>query len=724
MSEFSSSVSRDDYRDAGQANPVDRVTRSSEGLGRRVLWLAVTPALVATVVAMATVAYLLIDGTVGATGLTIMILVVAVVVCLAAIGVAASRARKLTEEVDDQVAALRPALESGQQELRYMIDQLRRGQLPEAGYRQRGRNGGGEFAMLANEVDRLCHLAATAVEQVGLSAPGTTQQSQTQQVPQVKTTSSPAAEMETDHRVGVFVNLARRLQSLVHREIQLLDDLESQVEDPDLLKGLFSVDHLATRIRRHAENLAVLGGAVSRRQWSRPVNIYEVLRSAVAEVEQYSRVKLVRPIEGNLQGHAVADTIHLVAELVENATRFSAPATQVLLRAQRVTAGLAVEVEDRGLGIPRDEQGRINAMLSDPEQINIDDLLQDGRIGLYVVSALARRHSVAVQLQTNIYGGIQAIIVIPNALLGGATDGAANGSEPMRTITSETGSPAAITETEPPAAIAQRQETPQAARPRHAASETSLPEPMSTPPYQDDRQPSANSEPVSTPPLQLDRRSEGHSEPVSAPSLQGDRELGAYASAPVSTPPGGQRNRESSDAPMTRVRDTGTDYFEVVSQTRERYSRPSPGPAGSRPTVGSGHAFSEVGEGGWQPVIPDSRQSPESRRREEIPPSRPSPRPDRARTPESPAWGAESFNQQPIAEDRTPPPSEGRPKLPQRHAQTHLAPQLSKEPPPATPTDSTSAGHDPGLMVAFQRGFDRVDDPVGEDSKSSQEPPQ
>ena len=129
-----------------------------------------------------------------------------------------------------------------------------------------------------------------------------------------------------EQKVEVFVNLARRLQSLVHREIQLLDELENEVEDPDLLKGLFHVDHLATRIRRHAENLAVLGGAVSRRQWSRPVTVTEVLRSAIAEVEQYPRVKLVPPVDGTLRGHAVADVIHLLAELVENATVFSAAA--------------------------------------------------------------------------------------------------------------------------------------------------------------------------------------------------------------------------------------------------------------------------------------------------------------------------------------------------------------------------------------------------------------
>jgi hypothetical protein len=190
------------------------------------------------------------------------------------------------------------------------------------------------------------------------------------------------------------------------------------VEDPDLLKGLFQVDHLATRMRRHAENLAVLGGAVSRRQWSNPVTLTEVLRSAIAEVEQYSRVKLVPPIEGNVRGHAVADVIHLVAELVENATNFSPPHTQVLLRAQNVTAGLAIEVEDRGLGMSPADQHGINNLLIDPERIDIGELLHDGRIGLFVVSAIARRHGIAVRLQTNIYGGLQAAVVLPHGLLG------------------------------------------------------------------------------------------------------------------------------------------------------------------------------------------------------------------------------------------------------------------------------------------------------------------
>ncbi|MEU2616431.1 ATP-binding protein, partial [Micromonospora sp. NPDC007271] len=141
--------------------------------------------------------------------------------------------------------------------------------------------------------------------------------------------------------------------------------------------------------------------------------------SAIAEVEQYSRVKLIPPVEGTLRGHAVADVIHLVAELVENATNFSPPHTHVMLRARAVAAGLAVEVEDRGLGMSLADQDRVNGVLSDPERVNIAELLSDGRIGLFVVSAIARRHGIAVRLQNNIYGGIQAVVVLPHALLGG-----------------------------------------------------------------------------------------------------------------------------------------------------------------------------------------------------------------------------------------------------------------------------------------------------------------
>ncbi|MER6102710.1 ATP-binding protein [Streptomyces sp. NPDC001832] len=306
-------------------------------------------------------------------------------------------ANRVATTILGRCLALRRASAQGQAELRRVVEQLRNGKpVPARRPAPPAAPGSDAFDLLAQELGRQQEVAVAAVVQAFRLSDHTGE----------------------EQKVEVFVNLARRLQSLVHREIQLLDELEHEVEDPDLLKGLFHVDHLATRIRRHAENLAVLGGAVSRRQWSNPVTMTEVLRSAIAEVEQYPRVKLVPPIDGTLRGHAVADVIHLLAELVENATVFSAPHTQVLLRAQQVTAGLALEVEDRGLGMPGNEQKRMNALLANPDQVNVAHLLQDGRIGLFVVASLAQRHGIAVQLQRNIYGGTQAVLVLPQSLLG------------------------------------------------------------------------------------------------------------------------------------------------------------------------------------------------------------------------------------------------------------------------------------------------------------------
>ncbi|GGS32664.1 ATP-binding protein [Streptomyces griseoviridis] len=325
-------------------------------------------------------------------------------VTVAAVVIACVAADRAARTVGERLGALRRATARGEAELRDLVDMLRRGETPPA---RKPRGGppddADDFELLAADLSRAHEGAVTAVVRAARLS----------------------SQAGSEQKLEVFVNLARRLQSLVHREISLLDELENEQEDPDLLKGLFHVDHLATRIRRHAENLAVLGGAVSRRQWSNPVPMTEVLRSAIAEVEQYSRVRLVPPVDGTLRGHAVADVIHLLAELVENATVFSAPDTQVLLRADLVTAGLAVEVEDRGLGMPVTEQQRMNALLADPDQVNVARLLADGRIGLFVVSQLAKRHGIGVRLQTNIYGGVQAVLIVPQALLGTAPDTAA-----------------------------------------------------------------------------------------------------------------------------------------------------------------------------------------------------------------------------------------------------------------------------------------------------------
>jgi signal transduction histidine kinase len=301
-----------------------------------------------------------------------------------------------SRRVAGQVTAARAVAQRGQAEVQQIAERLLQGQpsaplVPAPGHV----HDDDPFRLLIHDLDQARYGAAQAVLRV----------------------AERGSSGRTDQRVQIFVNLARRMQSLVHREIELLDDLEAQVEDPDLLKGLFTVDHLATRMRRQSESLAVLGGSVSRRQWSRQVTMHEVLRAAIAEVEQYSRVKVVPPVEGVLRSTAVSDVIHLIAELVENATKFSPPRTTTLLRAQMVSAGVAIEVEDRGLGIPPADQHRMNALLADSRMIDIDELLHDGRIGLYVVSALARRHGIKVQLQNNIYGGTQAVVVLPGTLL-------------------------------------------------------------------------------------------------------------------------------------------------------------------------------------------------------------------------------------------------------------------------------------------------------------------
>ncbi|MDJ0382608.1 ATP-binding protein [Streptomyces sp. G-G2] len=333
-----------------------------------------------------------------------------VVGALAAALLGAQRAGKA---VRDRCEALRRSSVRGRQELRTVADRLERGDTSPRPPRGSGPpdSGTGADPAVVDEFWLLSQELRGAREQAHAT---------------LVRLAAPPAPSDSDQKVEVFVNLARRLQSLVHREISLLDDLEDIVEDPDLLKELFHVDHLATRIRRHAENLAVLGGAASRRQWTRPIDLSEVLRSSVAEVEQYTRVKVVPPAGGTVRGHAVADVVHLLAELVENATVFSAPDTDVVLRAERVTAGIAVEVEDRGLGMPAEEQHRMNALLSDPDQINVRRLLADGRIGLFVVSALARRHGIAVELKSNIYGGVLAVLVLPQELLGAEAPGAAD----------------------------------------------------------------------------------------------------------------------------------------------------------------------------------------------------------------------------------------------------------------------------------------------------------
>ncbi|MER7668498.1 nitrate- and nitrite sensing domain-containing protein [Kitasatospora sp. NPDC096128] len=227
---------------------------------------------------------------------------------------------------------------------------------------------------------------------------------------------------------GVFVNLARRSQVLVHRQLALLDSMERRTEDPSELADLFRLDHLTTRMRRHAEGLIILSGAAPGRAWRRPVPLVDVVRAAVSEVEEYARVEVHPLPRAAAVGHAVADLTHLVAELVENATGFSPPHTRVHIRGERVGNGYALEIEDRGLGMGPAALAAANRRIAAAEQT---DLFDSDRLGLFVVSRLARRHDVRVSLVTSAYGGTTAVVLLPTGLLADGREEPGQDHEPV-----------------------------------------------------------------------------------------------------------------------------------------------------------------------------------------------------------------------------------------------------------------------------------------------------
>jgi signal transduction histidine kinase len=208
----------------------------------------------------------------------------------------------------------------------------------------------------------------------------------------------------------VFLNISLRSQSLLHRQLAMLDSMERRTSDPKALAELFRLDHLTTRMRRHAESLIILSGATPGRGWRDPVPVVDVLRAAVAEVEDYVRVDVVSESQDLVAGNVVNDVIHLVAELIENATVFSPPNTRVEVRADRVGTGLVAEIEDRGLGLSPDDLGDINRRLASPPEF---DLADSDQLGLFVVGRLAARHRIKVSLRPSVYGGITAILLLP-----------------------------------------------------------------------------------------------------------------------------------------------------------------------------------------------------------------------------------------------------------------------------------------------------------------------
>jgi signal transduction histidine kinase len=226
-----------------------------------------------------------------------------------------------------------------------------------------------------------------------------------------------AAVDEASLRRGVsevFRNLARRSQALLHRQLGLLDGMERRAEEPEQLEDLFRIDHLTTRMRRHAEGLIVLSGDSAGRGWREPVTFIDVLRAAVAEVEDYTRVRVEVRSKTALAGPAVADVVHLLAELIENATVFSPPNTVVRVQGELVGRGFAVEVEDRGLGMAEERLAEINRDLA---SLPAFDLASSDRLGLFIAGRLAHRHDIKIALRSSVYGGTIAVVIIPKSLV-------------------------------------------------------------------------------------------------------------------------------------------------------------------------------------------------------------------------------------------------------------------------------------------------------------------
>ncbi|WP_319461867.1 nitrate- and nitrite sensing domain-containing protein [Micromonospora sp. RTP1Z1] len=212
---------------------------------------------------------------------------------------------------------------------------------------------------------------------------------------------------------SMFVNLARRSQVLVERQLELLDDLEREESDPDQLENLFKLDHLAARMRRNDESLLVLAGTESTRRWNRPVGLAAVLLAASAEIEQYQRVRHSSSADLHVVGHAVGDLVHLFAELLENATAFSRPDTTVRVIARAEGLGALVEIADQGLGMSPSALAEANAVLAEPPAA---DVAASERMGLFVISHLGARHRVRIRLQGG-PDGLVAQIRIPAELL-------------------------------------------------------------------------------------------------------------------------------------------------------------------------------------------------------------------------------------------------------------------------------------------------------------------
>ncbi|QKV91320.1 nitrate- and nitrite sensing domain-containing protein [Streptomyces sp. NA02950] len=494
-----------------------------------------------------------------------------------------------------------------------------------------------------------------------------------------------AAVKQAELRQGVsevFVNLARRSQVLLHRQLTLLDTMERRTEDTDELADLFRLDHMTTRMRRHAEGLVILSGAAPSRQWRKPIQLMDVVRAAVAEVEDYERVEVRRMPRLAVNGPAVGDLTHLVAELLENATVFSPPHTAVQVHGERVAKGFTLEIHDRGLGMTPEALMEANLRLAETPEFELSDT---DRLGLFVVSRLAQRQGVRVSLQPSPYGGTTAVVLIPGTLLS-EDDAGDDGDDRGRSQSYDRLGPESRLQ-----AVQERTapfEDPSAAFP--------LPTARTTPPIDG---PVELEAPVSRFPAEETEEDEELGGIFRARGLPGQRpapEAERHQSAPEPLP-----SRGAGPAPLPR---------RVPPVLVSDNGRPVEGAAGGRHA--RPHSVDQPSRAERPGPGPDTGPAPVVRG--QGPGQGPGPGRTPGRTPgqgqdRAPSWAGERTSERP------PPPQRSASGLPKRVRQASLAPQLRNDPTPRNEAERYPADTDPereaeqarATMASLQRGWQR-----------------
>ncbi|MFF7097795.1 ATP-binding protein [Streptomyces rubradiris] len=282
----------------------------------------------------------------------------------------------------DQVAQLRARLPEALEEIQVFVDQVRRGEQPQVRAVQQADPAGDPLARLACDLNEF-----------------------------VQAVKSYVATSSADRDRAALLVLGRRMLTLTATTISDFDRLEQKIEDPDILGPVFRLDHKVTRVHRFSASLIIVGGGAPRESRT-PDELSLVIWHALQEVEHYERVTVVTPVDTLVRGRVTAGLVHLLAELIDNAANFSPPDQPVTVRVSRVPAGFAIEVEDRGSPIPADTMENLNQLLADPASRYTGEYVRTGRLGLWVVSLLAKRFGVHVQLQTNAYGANTAIVVL------------------------------------------------------------------------------------------------------------------------------------------------------------------------------------------------------------------------------------------------------------------------------------------------------------------------